>query len=302
MKNFQIGILGIIFLVLLRLGIGWHFYREGSKKLDSGKFAATGFLTQATGPLAGFYHGMIPDYDGTVRLDEIRTIKEWEFFRDRLANHYGFDEKQKKQATAKFLSAKAGLVYWFEEHDEDLIELRNEQQRLVTARQDAVTRDVNYRADWIVDKERELTGKRNAMLGQLDKLWSSYEDQLNGIATAEQLAARGRYELKLPGEGTLSATKVSRIIPWFTLVVGVCLLLGLFTRVASVAGALFLFSVIMTQPPWAPDAADTFAQSVEMLALLALAATGAAGYFGIDYLIKTLYMGCCGARTQGGKA
>jgi uncharacterized membrane protein YphA (DoxX/SURF4 family) len=42
-----------------------------------------------------------------------------------------------------------------------------------------------------------------------------------------------------------------------TIGVGICLLAGFFTRLAAVAGALFLLSVIASQPPWVTGAADT---------------------------------------------
>ena len=50
----------IIALVVLRLAVGWHFYREGTKKLEYNSetgvtplaFSAEPFLRQAVGPVA----------------------------------------------------------------------------------------------------------------------------------------------------------------------------------------------------------------------------------------------------------
>ena len=53
------------------------------------------------------------------------------------------------------------------------------------------------------------------------------------------------------------------IVTILTIGVGVCLLLGFFTRLASLAGALFLLGVIATQPPWVADAAPTINQIIE---------------------------------------
>ena len=47
-----------IMITLFRLAIGWHFLYEGISKLISGNWTATGYLANATGPFAGFYHSL----------------------------------------------------------------------------------------------------------------------------------------------------------------------------------------------------------------------------------------------------
>jgi len=69
------------------------------------------------------------------------------------------------------------------------------------------------------------------------------------------------------------------------------LLLGLFTRVACVAGALFLLSVVLMQPFWVSDALPTYNQYVEMVALLALATTPVGRWAGLDYFLHKLVAG-----------
>ena len=79
----------------------------------------------------------------------------------------------------------------------------------------------------------------------------------------------------------------------------VCLILGLFTRVVAVAAAAFLGSVIATQWPGAYDAAPVYYQSIEMLALLVLAAFGAGRYAGLDYFISCCpCWKCCGKKQE----
>ena len=43
-------------ITLFRVAIGWHFLYEGLAKLWAGNWSATGYLANATGPFAGFYH------------------------------------------------------------------------------------------------------------------------------------------------------------------------------------------------------------------------------------------------------
>ena len=44
------------FFVLLRIGIGWHFLREGIVKLSHPTWSAIGYLNGSWGPLSGLYH------------------------------------------------------------------------------------------------------------------------------------------------------------------------------------------------------------------------------------------------------
>ena len=74
-----------------------------------------------------------------------------------------------------------------------------------------------------------------------------------------------------------------------TIGVGVCLLFGLFTRLASIVGALFLFGVIASQPFWISATAPTINQCVEFTALLVLAGTGAGRWAGIDGCLAALF-------------
>ena len=57
-------------IVLLRVGIGWHFLYEGIIKFDPAKgFSSEGFLGVAKGPTAELYYWMLPDLDGIQRLE-----------------------------------------------------------------------------------------------------------------------------------------------------------------------------------------------------------------------------------------
>ena len=47
-----------VLLVLLRVGIGWHFLYEGYVKLTAKSWSAAGYLAQAQGPFAAWFHQM----------------------------------------------------------------------------------------------------------------------------------------------------------------------------------------------------------------------------------------------------
>jgi hypothetical protein len=69
LQKARLGIPAIIALVILRVVVGWHFFMEGSDKVQKGGFSSTGFLSAAKGPLASKFQSMIPDYDGSLRLN-----------------------------------------------------------------------------------------------------------------------------------------------------------------------------------------------------------------------------------------
>ncbi len=59
----------IALIVLLRIGVGWHFLYEGLWKTNpSNGFSAKGFLGMAKGPVKGFYYYFLPDLGGEGRL------------------------------------------------------------------------------------------------------------------------------------------------------------------------------------------------------------------------------------------
>ncbi|MGI9517041.1 MAG: hypothetical protein ACR2NP_08355 [Pirellulaceae bacterium] len=96
----------LVSLLILRVVIGLHFYSEGVTKIRSGKFSCAGFLGQANGPWAGFYRGLLDDYDGRVRLciapvqpdpgvkdsiDTEATIAIWRDFVEQASAEFQFD-------------------------------------------------------------------------------------------------------------------------------------------------------------------------------------------------------------------
>ena len=99
------GFLGALFLVLLRIAIGWHFLTEGLDKVEStrhGKqpFSAEIYLRNATGPLAPQFRGMLPDVNGLALLDPTRLKSSWAETVERIEKHYKFNDEQKAKAKA----------------------------------------------------------------------------------------------------------------------------------------------------------------------------------------------------------
>jgi uncharacterized membrane protein YphA (DoxX/SURF4 family) len=227
------------------------------------------------------------------------------------------DPVQYKMAQAKLLQAKDQAVRWLlgqsgvreaertfggvtvkvkENPRERLQEYKDkvqQVQRIMTQELPAFGRDVEKRK--LPALKAEVNRMRTELLADLEK---PMLETLQAVLTEEQ---------KKMGPVKVAAhTKVQdwRLIDWVDAstryglaAVGLCLLLGLFTRTACVGGAalLLLFYLAMPALPWLPEPVRTEGYYVfvnkniiEMLALLALATTRSGWWCGLDGLLSLL--------------
>ncbi len=347
----------LLAVVALRLAIGFHFFSEGTSKLQSPTpFTAAPFLRAARGPLAPLYQRLLDDPQGQqllciepseagkpARINPELTFAIWEDFADRAYEHYRLGDPQLIAEIEKRLAAtrattsrdqpyansattaattvaaapdtqrdldavarlkrqlpdlddivarhRAELSDWLDAHRTELIahfsaaDREHGFERDGAARSDIVNQVDGLRAqtDTIVsDRYRQ----RQAWTAQVTALWDSLELAVNQLAVDRQ-ASMPALKLHRPFDQPGSKLKlINRIIPWFDLTVGVLLLIGLFTRLAASAGAAFLASVIATQPPWISGAKPVYYETIEMLALVLLAAIAAGRIGGLDYFFQ----------------
>jgi uncharacterized membrane protein YphA (DoxX/SURF4 family) len=308
----------VLALVLLRLVIGWHFFREGTQKVvyepHAGKlrrtFSAEGFLTNAKGPLAKWYMANVPDEHGwrvllaTPRKNAPGTddsspygewaerIKaDWRKVVDDVKALPALSDEQKKQADDILEKRRNDLGDYLAAESQAIAEYRHELWRLANWRQSPESGDVPFVDERIATKATE-TGKTPASwVSHVRLLDAELRNDLRAVLTKEQrelaLTVQGiDGALRDPREERLNL--VNNVITILTIGVGVCLLLGFFTRMASIVGALFLLGVILAQPPWLADAAPTVSQVIEFVALLVLAGTGAGRWAGLDFFTYAL--------------
>ena len=278
----------------LRLGVGWHFFKEGAKKFTGAGVPSVSFLRSSTGPLSGTFKSFIPDRFGHKRLSVDATRQFWEKYRDRAVRHYVFDSEQTKQADQLLRTYNARMTNFVRDNSDELREYFLEVERLQEDKKDP-TRRVPFQQSRISDKENELWGKASPWLADVRSLSINFQKDLERIATDAQ---RARGPLPITDRGT--PTLIDTTIKYVVLLVGVLLILGLCTRVACLAGMGFLASVIATQPPWVPWANTQFFyyQLVEVLALFVLFVFAAGQFGGLDYLFHGLYRRCCPPKTK----
>ncbi len=118
-------------LIALRLGLGCHFLYEGLWKImpiekfstqHPAPFTAEPFLTQAKGPLAGYFYAMVPDIDARQRLhvvtsgaDQKKSINSdgitarWNLIRQQFVDYY--QPGASADAAHKQLDDKSNKIY-----------------------------------------------------------------------------------------------------------------------------------------------------------------------------------------------
>lgn len=246
------------------------------------------------------FESLVWDVDGKVRLnyaetegekptiDLSQTLEKWDQYRVRVVDYYGFNEQQAKEAEEVFKQWQRQVTWYFNEHEDEILKYFHGLERRDALRQDPARQEMPALRAQLRKVESELTSARAPWLAQVEKLWKGYEKALHKIATPEQLA-RGRVELPKPAVGLLDTNTIDRVVPYFDALVGALLIFGLFTRLAALAGAGFLFSIILTQWPGAPGAQPVYYQAIEMLGMLVLAAMAAGQYAGLDYVLYGMW-------------
>ena len=133
------------------------------------------------------------------------------------------------------------------------------------------------------DRNKKMAGWSK----EITDLWDAFETKINSLAVEEQKRATP-LALNRPFNPKF-LNLINMVIPWFDTVVGVCLVLGLFTRFASLSAGLFLLSVCLTQPFWVPGTNPTYLYWIEMTACFVIFGTLAGRMAGLDYIINGFF-------------
>jgi uncharacterized membrane protein YphA (DoxX/SURF4 family) len=347
-----IGCFAVFGLVVLRLVIGWHFFGEGTKKLQydrtDGRFhlafsADTELLDKAKGPLADWYFAFVPGghqwrtllatprenvpptaeqaterakwvHDYNARRAEAAKKKElapvefaptapyrdwankiaddWRAVLEKVKRVSGLTDAQKQQADKVFHDRLEMLSEYFDGEEEGMTTYRHELYRLKNWRDAPEACDVPFVQSRIAAKNTETNGQLKTWRAQVAAFDAGYYDDLGRVFTPKQLAQMSTVNDLHAATTDATQVKLGKLNDLVTLViigVGICLLAGLFTRLASIVGALFLLGVICSQPFWISDAIPTINQCIEFAGLLVLAGTRAGRWFGLDYLTYALF-------------
>lgn len=275
---------GIFAIVLLRFGIGYHFYMEGASKVRDGNFKSEGFLKGAEGPLADQFHGLIWDYDGKIRLDQKGLKERFKVAADQAKEHFKLTDQQSGPLMKMRDEYMDHIDEAFAEGGDDINKYFVYMKKLDEADKNAVYTNVRSLAAQKLKVAKESHASVEDTLAAINTIWDQYERRLNTFCSNEQFNAAGVFHFVRPGEGPLTTSAVDKIIPIFDMCVGILLMIGLLTPLVSGVAFLFLLSVVLSQMPGYPGTAPTYFQSVEALGLLVLMATDAGRYCGLDFI------------------
>jgi len=322
-------------LVLLRVSIGWHFLYAGIWKFEHPEFSSAPFLGQAKGPLAQEFYKLVPDIDGVERLEI--TLDKAKAAADKSARNKGAGNKtvpvkaeadkgtkadskeiapgkvnkdQMEQYVTKFIAAynvngdqeKAAERFkalrlkqmdeFFKDHEEDFRIYKLDLEALHKAQTDPGY-EIPYQQQRNWKKQNELRSQAKGWLAERDQIWEGLEADLHSLLSKAQLD-RG----KSPESPIDTPNHLDELVKYSNVAIGVCLMVGLFTRFASFAGALFLLQIVLAHPDWPgllppphPSAGHSLIVNgnfIFMMAMFALAATPVGRWGGLDFLVHNL--------------
>lgn len=141
---------------------------------------------------------------------------------------------------------------------------------------------------------QEIQSMRAELVGPVKALDTEFKAEANKLLRPEQLA-RGPV-----ADVPTKVTQIDRLTIWSLVVLGGMLIAGLFTRLAALGGAGLLLMFYLAIPPWpgvpalseVPGPEHAFIvnkNSIEIVALLAIACLPTGRWFGVDALWRAMF-------------
>lgn len=281
--------------MLLRIAIGWHFLYEGLEKVESTHkgskpFSAEVYLRNSAGPLAPYFRGLVPDVNSLAKLDPVRLKESWAADVERIANHYNFDNEQRERSRAILKKAESDVDIWFQDKAETEKRLKYyhelKQVQAIEHKPDALS----YERERAAARRKDLEVDRKKLIEPIDAIGSALREAIAKQAVPEQRTADGPYV----GPRT-SIDWINLSTMWGLVIMGTCLILGLLTPLAALAGAVFLGQIYLSMPPWPGLPPNPMAEGhyfivnknlIEMLACLFIAFTPSGRWIGFDAVLS----------------
>lgn len=232
------------------MAIGWHFHTEGWEKIKSYRigdkpFSAEVYLRNSTGPLAPYFRGMIPDVDSLQKLDTDQLKKTWGAEVDRIGTHYGFNEEQRGKAKEELAKAEKFADTWFldPENNEKRRKYQHDLGEVEKVERDFGAMSFERERAWARRKDLELD--RTNLTREIDDHTATLRIAVTNLATSAQKDLAGPYK---PPWTNLDY--MNRVVTYSVWLIGLCLILGLLTRLSALGAAVFLLNIYFCIPPW----------------------------------------------------
>ena len=303
----RVSLWAIVFLVVLRISIGWQFLYEGLWKQHASRtsqpWTAAGYLKNAKGPFRATFRDMVDDPYEFDKLEVAKVQAQWNAWRKQFEAYYSpLDEKQ-KAALDKVVAKETAELKKHLESPEVKGEVREkykgsvdyktaggiENYKTMVARYEAKLKEVkvDFQQDHLDKLWSELEAKRKELTGPVDAQTASFQAASTNVLTLDQIRR---------GPSPQLASKIDSInfkTIWTLTILGFLLIVGLFTRTAAVGAAFMLLMFYLVMPPWpgvpeAPGPEHSLIVNknfIEIMACLALACLPSGRWLGLDALI-----------------
>lgn len=318
----DVNALGRVFLVLLRITIGWHFLVEGLDKLNTPNWSSEGYLREASGPLAPMFREIAGD-SVIERLQSADNqslppalADDWQRYFDAFVAHYGLDAEQTKALQASFDQVKSDTVTWMNKPRsikkpaplppdlyvdwtiaDRLKEYESMQASLWEIEAAMPERGPSSWPEWR-DAKAKAAKWRAELKSDLDGQTAGMKKTLTDSLSAEQKAKGPVPEpIARPIDWNDQLDASDNIVKYGLVGVGAALIAGCFTRLACVAGAVLLLMFFLAMPPlpYLPESPKSEGHYlyinkniIEMFALLSLAFLPTGRWAGLDGILQFL--------------
>lgn len=216
---------------------------------------------------------------------------------DRVLKLPGLDDLQQTAAAKHVEFRERQLAEYLAGEANAIAQWRHELWRLSEWEQSDEAQELPFKEERIAEKRAETAAAGRAWMQQVAGIERGLVDDLKSLADAKDgETLRAAIDSAASDPKLAELRKMNLVVTTLIVAVGLCLLLGLFTRLAALGGIAFLLSVVATQPPWVAGASPVYYQVVEAAALFVLFATAAGRFAGLDFFLHALWRRCCGRK------
>jgi len=216
-------------------------------------------------------------------------VDSWNDLRETAVTKYGLDEAQTGEVRTICRRYKDSLRAWLADKHDEIVGHFGALDRLKAA-QSGGNNGAEHQKKNLYDEKMKLRGEVGGWLSEIEEMDAGYRAALWGVLTDDQK----KYG-ELP-EPTTRVDLINFMVTFALTAIGLCLLLGLFTRPAAFGGGCFMLFVVLTQPAWPtiyPHDPPVVGHAllinkdfIEMLALFTVATTAAGRWCGLDYFVE----------------
>jgi uncharacterized membrane protein YphA (DoxX/SURF4 family) len=266
---------------------------------------------------------MLPDLDGRQRLAVTKVdgnsaiqgqvyLQAWSALKQQVLDRYNPDKEQAAKIDKLYKQYQDALKDYLAANQDDILAYHGSLARF-EAEKAAGNNGAAFQKKRAWDRQMELRGEVNGWLSELDAMgneyrmamWALLGDQQRAKGMLPQLVtAPEQLPVSIPFIPTRSKA-LDMAVTYGLTAIGVCLVLGLFTRLACLGGGAFLISVLLTQPPWPtiyPPAPEVVGHAlivdknfIEMVAIFTLATTAVGRWGGLDFFVHRWFSRRVGA-------